>query len=618
MRLNDSTRSKLFESLDLRPALLLLWQSGKKWTIATTSLTLLQGIVPLLSLYLLKLIVDRVEAAAGGGALAAAPGVDSAVGSAGEIFWLVAAAGAVALLGAALQAAHSYANEAQSLVVADYVLGRLQAKSAQIDLEHYESSAYHDILHLAQREAPIRPRMITDALGNISRNGVSLLAMAGLLFLFHWAIPFVLLVAALPGLVVRLRFADSIYRWHRKSAPDERLARYYNHVLIHDSHAKELRLFNLAGLFMQRFAEVKERLREQLIGIARRRSIAELVAQAGGTVAIFSSLAFIAWRTLQGQISLGDLVMYFHAFQRGQQFLREMLRGLADVYGNNLFLSAFRELLALKPTVVDPPDPTPVPAALQQGIRFDNVEFRYPDSERTALNGISFEIRPGETVALVGHNGAGKTTLVKLLCRLYDPTHGSIQLDGIDLRQFATADLRRQISVVFQDFVHYHMTAKENIWLGNIELPLDGKEVVDAASLAGIDSVLENLPGGYEQMLGKWFDTGEQLSIGQWQKIALARAFLGRGQITILDEPTSALDPQAELDVIERFRRLTEGRTAILVSHRLSTVKMADRIFVLEDGRIVENGPHHELMARQGVYAELFSSQARSYDLGPE
>jgi len=597
-----SSRSKLYQSIDLRPALALIWQSGPRMAVATLALTLLQGALPLISLYLLKLIVDAVEGALGQG------DVDFAA-----IAWLIGLAAGVALLQAGLQAATSYVGEAQSVVLSDYMFDRVHTKSSEVDLEYYENPEYHDTLHLAQQQTPHRPRMILQALLTIVQNGVSLVAVAGLLFLFHWSIPLVLVAAALPGLVVRLRYAETIYRWHRSTAPRDRLARYLSYVLTQDSHAKEMRLFDLSALFTGRFLGVRKDLRGEQLEIARKRAWAELVAQGSGTLAIFGSLVFIAWRTFQGSITLGDLVMYFQAFQRGQNFLREMMRGLGDLYGNNLYLNSFYELMDLEPKVVDPPDPKPMPQPIREGIVFERVSFKYPEGERTALREVDLEIHPGETIALVGSNGAGKTTLVKLLCRLYEPSGGRIMVDGIDLREIAAGELRREISVVFQDYAKYHTTARENIWFGDVRSSPEDARVDDAARLSGVDEALSRLPKGYETLLGKWFESGEELSIGEWQKVALARAFLREAQITILDEPTSALDARTEVEVIERFRELARDRTAILISHRLSTVKMADRIYVMDGGQIVESGSHQELMAAAGVYARLFSSQASYY-----
>jgi ATP-binding cassette subfamily B protein len=290
-----------------------------------------------------------------------------------------------------------------------------------------------------------------------------------------------------------------------------------------------------------------------------------------------------------------------------------LLDGLAGLYEDNLFLSDFTRFLQLRPKVVDSVSPRPFPRPLQQGIAFEGVSFRYPGTEMDVLKDISLQIRPGEHVALVGENGSGKTTLVKLLCRLYDPTSGTVRFDGTDLRELRVNDLRDELAVVFQDYARYHLTARENIWLGNVALPPESPRIEEAAHRTGADAVIAALPEGYETQLGRQFEKGAELSIGQWQKVALARAFLRDTQIIVLDEPTAALDPKAEAAVFEQFHALAKGRTAILISHRLSTVRMADRILVMVDGRIAEAGAHAELLERDGVYAELFQTQARPY-----
>jgi ATP-binding cassette subfamily B protein len=303
------------------------------------------------------------------------------------------------------------------------------------------------------------------------------------------------------------------------------------------------------------------------------------------------------------------MVMFFQAFQRGLNAMRDLLGGMASLYENNLFLSNLFDFLTLQPKVKESAHPLPLPAPMQQGIVFDSVSFQYPSSTRKVLHDISFAIAPGETVALVGRNGCGKTTLAKLLCRLYDPQHGSITFDKINLKEFEIKLLRHEISVLFQDFVKYYLTAQENIWFGNVDQPLDGQRIQAAASQAGVDELIEQLPEGYETILGKWFDNGEELSRGEWQKIALARAFLRKSQIILLDEPASSLDPRAEYEVFQKFKNLAEGSTAIFISHRLSTVKMADRIFVMDKGTIAESGSYDELMDKKGSFAYLFDTQ---------
>jgi ATP-binding cassette subfamily B protein len=307
------------------------------------------------------------------------------------------------------------------------------------------------------------------------------------------------------------------------------------------------------------------------------------------------------------------LVLYYQALQRGQNDLKSLLGGLSGLYEDNLFLANLYEFLDLKPKVVEPSNPKPLPIPMKKGIVFNHVSFQYATTKRQALQNINLTIRPGEVVALVGENGSGKTTLIKLLCRLYDPTFGSITIDGVDLRQFEIAALRRQISVIFQDYTKYHLTAKENIWLANINLPFSYEKITAAARRSGADDVISKLPQGYDTILGKFFEQGEELSIGQWQKIALARAFLRDSQLIVLDEPTSALDPKAEEEVFQNFRQLIKNQAAILISHRLSTVRMADCIYVMANGSIIESGTHEELINLGSSYANLFETQAQHY-----
>jgi len=384
-------------------------------------------------------------------------------------------------------------------------------------------------------------------------------------------------------------------------------------MLTDSSHAKEIRLFELGPLFQSRFNDIRRKLRKGRFAITRRRSLADFGSQMVATAAIYGSYAYVAYQAMWGKITLGDLVMYYYAFQRVHASLQGILSSMAGLYEDNLFLTNLYEFLDLKRTVVEPVDPSPVPQPMQSGIVLDHVSFQYPGGARKAIEDISITIKPGEVVAFVGDNGSGKTTLMKLLCRLYDPTSGTITMDGEDLRQFETKVLRREFAIIFQDYAHYQLPAWENIWLGNAAMPPDMERVAAAARRSGADEVIRGLPQGYETILGKWFETGEELSIGEWQKVALARAFMRDAQIIVLDEPTSSMDARAEYDVFKSFRQLVSGRTAILISHRFSTVRMADRIFVLKNGGVIEGGTHEELIRAAGTYARLFEMQAQHY-----
>ncbi len=584
-------------------AVRLVWQVAPGWTLLNALMILVQGLLPLAALYLLKRVVDSVSA-----------GFSAQAGNAlGDASLWIVLAGGVALLTALARSLGEYAAEAQSLQVTDSIADIIHAQSIAVDLEYYEDAGYYDTLHRAQKEALYRPTRIVNGLIQVAQNCLSLLGILGLLVSFNGWLAALLVLASLPGALVRLWHSQRLYGFERAQTEKERRAWAYHNILTDVPYAKEIRTFNLGALFQARYRELREQIRAGKLVLAGRRVRADLATQVLTTAALFGSLAWIARQTLRGAVTLGDLMVYFLAFQNGLNFLQMTLKGLAGLYEDNLFITSLYQFLDLAPKISAPAKPQPLSQPIRRGISFRGVGFTYPSREQPSLENIHLEIAPGEVIALVGANGSGKTTLIKLLCRLYDPTQGQLAVDGVDLRELDPVQWRRQIGVTFQDYAHYAMTARENIWLGNIETPPDPAQIARAAERSGADEFIRRMPQGYETMLGHWFQKGQELSGGEWQKIALARAFWREASLLVLDEPTSSLDPLAEAQLFTEFRAMLDGRSAILISHRFSTVQMADKIYVLERGRIVESGTHAALLAQAGRYAHLYHTQAHYY-----
>ncbi|HET7291025.1 MAG TPA: ABC transporter ATP-binding protein [Vicinamibacteria bacterium] len=550
------------------------------------------------TLILLRLLVDGV---AGGGTLGASAAV------------LAGALGLVALLGAWTQSLSGLVTEAHAQRVADHVAEKLHAKSLELDLEYYDDPHYYDVLHRAQQEAPYRPLRVVSDLTAIGQGGLALLAMTGLLASIRWELALVLFASALPGILVKVRSARELFAWQRSRTEHERRAWYYQQMLIDGAYAKEARAFGFGDVVRGWFRNTREGLRRERLELLRKRTWGQMAAQAVGVAPLYGALVYLVLETAAGRQTLGDLVLFYTAAQRGLSSLQELLAGLAGFYENNLFLSNFSEFLELPSRIVEPERPRPMPASIGSGWALQEASFRYPRAEQEALSGVSLRIGPGEVVALVGENGAGKSTLVKLLCRLYDPGSGSVTLNGTPLRELPLAGLRRRITVGFQDHARYHLTLRENVWLGDVTAPLDPERLERAVELAGAARVARGLPQSVDTLLGHWLEGGHELSVGEWQRVALARVLWRDAWLVILDEPTSAMDPEAENRFWEELRPALEGRAALLISHRFSTVRQADRIYVLERGRVAESGSHDELVGRASVYARLYASQARYY-----
>lgn len=566
-------------------------------------LALVEASVPLAALYLVKLVVDAVSAGVS----------DPGSVTFERVAVLLALAGGIAVVGAVARAVATYAGEAQGHLVTDHVLDLLHARSVEADLAFYEDPDYFDTLHQAQREGPTRPTRILGNLLSIARGSATLVGILVLLATVHWGLALVLAVAGLPAMVVRMRFADRLYRWRVARAGTERQAWYISYLLTAPMSAKEIRVYGLGPHLIQRSRALRDQLRSERMTLARAQGTESVVVQAAAAAVVYGSLAFIALLTFRGALTLGDMVMYFGAVQRGQTVLQSVFSGLAGLYEDNLFLEALTDFLGLESRIAPPARPRALPSPIRRGLALEGVSFRYPRADRDSLRDVSFHMRPGEMVALVGANGSGKTTLVKLLCRLYDPTDGVVTLDGVDVRELDPAQLRALIGVVFQDFLVFHASAAENIWFGAPSTPVDRREVERAAEASGAASVIAKLPRGYETPLGNWIEDGAQLSGGEWQKLALARAFYSRAPFLVLDEPTSALDAESEARVFETLRKVAGDRSILVISHRFSTVRMADRICVMDEGSVVESGSHDDLMRQRGLYARLYEIQARAF-----
>ena len=587
----------------------LVWSAAPGWTVVSAVMAIGQGLLPLLGLLLLKFIVNDVMK----GITAPDKGA-----SFRHILLLIIFAGVVGLVSAALKSLGTLTSQAMGQVVADYVSDIVHSKSIAVDLEYYENSRYYDVLHRAQQEAPTRPMSIVNDLTGLAQSVISLVGMASLLLTLNWIIGVIVIFVVLPGAVVRLRFSAQLYQWQRRRTMADRQSYYFHYLLTDGTKAKELRLFGLGELLRGWYRELRKVLRRERLTITLKRSLADLASGVGAVLAVFGTFLYIAWRTINGVLNVGQMMMYYGALQTALSSMQSLLGGLASLYEDNLFLTYFYEFMTLEPHLQSPPDPKPIPRPMREGVVFKEVTFQYPETARTALDKVSLEIKPGEVAALVGPNGSGKTTLVKLLCRLYDPHEGTITVDGIDIREFDPILLRKSMSVIFQDYSQYQLSARQNIWVGNIDLDQQGAAIEEAARDAGADEVIQGLRRGYDTMLGKWFAEGEELSIGEWQKVALARAFVRDAEILVFDEPTSALDPTSEWKAFEHIRALAKGRAVILISHRFSTVRMADRIHILEHGRIAESGSHDELMELDGRYARMYELQARAYRLDSE
>lgn len=589
-----------------------MWRTSPWLMGLSIVLRLIVAIQPPLVLLLTKLIIDEVVHQTSLGV----PGPELAdwlsSGRLSTLLWLLA--GEFALV---------FARDAfnRAINVVDNILGEshsnavsleLMQHAAKLDLKHFEQSEYQDRLERARRQASSRSTVISQVFGQ-AQAMITAIALAAGLFLYAPLLIGLLALALIPAVWGEFRFNRLAYWISHNRSPERRQLEYLRQIGASADSAKEIKLFGLGGFLSGRFETLSQQILIENRNLSIKRAWQTGALAAISTLTYYAAYAYIVWRTLHGEFSIGTLVFLSGSFNQLNGYLQQILIGFTQIAGQSLYLDDLFSFFEIEPTILDPKHPKPFPLPVKQGIVFENVGFRYPGSERWAVRNLSFTVPAGETLALVGENGAGKTTIVKLMTRLYDPDEGRITLDGIDLKEFATADLRTHIGVIFQDFLRYSFSASDNIGVGRIEVADDRNRIIAAAEQSLADPVIRRLPEAYDQMLGRTFLKGQDLSGGEWQKIAIARAYMRNAEIIILDEPTAALDARAEAEVFTRFKSLAEGTTAVLISHRFSTVRMADRIVVLADGKVVEAGTHDELIAEAGRYAELFELQAQGY-----
>ena len=585
-----------------KEALTLVWSTDKRLTILIAGLTIFSGVIPGAIAYIGKLIVDAVVLAV----------ETQVVADRWMVLKWIGVEALLIVLMAAAQRGLSIANSLLRALLGQRVNVMILEKAQTLELSHFEDSEFYDKMTRARREASSRPLSLVTRTFGLVQNAITLLTYGWLLVQFSWLAVVGLLVAALPAFFVETYFSGAAFRLYRWRVPETRVRNYLERLLAREDFAKEVKLLGTGDLFLERYCEIFEKLYAEDKALTLRRSFWGFLLGVLSSLAFYGAYAWIGWSAAMGWITLGGMTMYLMIFKQGQSSIAASLTAVGKMYEDNLYLSNLYEFLD---EPIDTQDGTARSGTSPgDGVRFENVSFTYPGQTTAALEDISLHLKPGQKLALVGENGSGKTTLIKLLTRLYVPTKGRVLLDGLDLNEWQLDALRDRIGVIFQDFVRYQLKVGENIGVGDVA-HFDARDQQQVAAEKGMaHPFIAEMEGGYDTQLGRWFKDGRELSGGQWQKIALSRAFMRKqADILVLDEPTSAMDAEAEAHIFDHFRQVTQQQMAILISHRFSTVRMANQIVVLARGRMIEYGSHEELMQQNGQYAHLFTIQAKGY-----
>lgn len=583
------------------PVLKIVWDSGPMVVSLGLVFRLITSLVPIAALWISKMIVDGIVHS-----------VTNHQPVPRMLWWLVAAEFAVAIVGSVLSRTIDYLDSLLADKYTRHVSIRVMEHAASLDLIAYEDPVFYDRLERARVQATDRLGMI-QSIGRLVQQVITATSLSISILLFSPWLLLLLIAGIIPAFLGESHFAFLGYAKNFRQTPVRRELDYLRVLGGSREAAKELKLFGLKDFLLGRFTHLSDEIYDENVQLARRRLIAGSFLSMIGTAGYYAAYVYVIWRTVIGALSIGTLWFLSGAILQASANIQLIFSTLSSIADQALFLTDLLAFFEMKPAIRSKENALPAPRPIREGFEFRNVSFQYPGNSRLVLNNLDFHLHPGERVALIGENGEGKTTLVKLLTRLYDPTEGQILLDGIDLREYQLEDLYREIGVIFQDFMRYEMTARANIAVGQIERVHDVPLIKRAAAKSMANEVIERLPRDYEQMLGRRFESGVDLSGGEWQKVALARAYLRDAQVLILDEPTAALDARSEFEVFQRFAELTMGKTALFISHRFSTVRMADRIVVLEHGKIAEDGSHEQLARLGGRYAEMFELQASSY-----
>jgi len=598
----DATwRSRLASLRNVGPLLGMVWDTSPSLVTASAILRLVRALLPLSMLWVSKLILDGVVA-----------WIRHGNGDTARMWKLVALELGLAVFSDLLARANSLADSLLGDRFTNRISVRLIEHATQLDLASFEDPVFYDKLERARRQTTGRMGLLAGVL-NVAQDTVSLFSLSAGLIVFSPWLMILLVAAVIPAFLGETHFTSLAYSVLYRWTPQRRLLDYIRMLGASSQSAKEVKIFGLGPHLAERYHQVSERIYEENKKVAVKRASVGFLLNLVSTGGYYGAYAVVLIRTLAGTISVGTFTFLTGAFSRSRTYIEKILQSFTDISDQALYLKDLFEFFEMEPAITSRPDALPAPRPIRSGFEFREVGFAYPGSSRMVVENINFRMEPFEKIALIGENGAGKTTLVKLLARLYDPTAGQILLDGVDLREYSVEDLRREIGVIFQDYMRYELLAKENIGFGKIEDLADRARIETAARKSMAFQVIGKLPNGYDQMIGRRFEGGVDLSGGEWQKFALARAYMRDAQLLILDEPTATLDARAEYEVFRRFAELTKGRMAVLISHRFSTVRMADRILVLQNGRIREQGTHDHLVALGGQYAELFELQAAGY-----